>query len=147
MDGQSSEIPKLSENHLKIAKNAEEIVRLHRRVHDTLRHRGDSEAARQEWKRACAEFHVRYNVLAFPDGLDEETFFNRLRENDPVITEWALCFLEARPYFFRSGYVWRKLSRRLKHVVLSSDQERRFNTVLRRYEEWKAQKLRSSGPQ
>jgi hypothetical protein len=140
MDSQSSAIPKQSESHLKIAKNAEEIARLHRQVHDTFRHRDDNETARQKWKHACAEFHARYNALAFPDGLDEEAFFDHLRGNDPVITEWALCFLEVRPYFFGSGYVWRKLSRRMKYVTLSPDQDRRFSEVLKRYEEWKAQK-------
>jgi len=129
-----------SKNHLTIAKNAQEITRLHRRIRDTFRHRGDDETARQRWEQACAEFHARYNVLAFPEGLDEQSFFDRLSGNDPVIAEWALCFLEVRPYFFRSGYVWRKLSRRMKYVALSPEQHWRFSCVLQRYEVWKAQK-------
>ncbi|HTF66993.1 MAG TPA: hypothetical protein VK638_30350 [Edaphobacter sp.] len=79
-------------------------------------------------------------MLAFPVGFNEQTFFDQLGKCDPLITEWALCFLELRPYFFRSGYVWQKLLRRLKHVPLSEEQERRFSDVIRSYGEWQAQK-------
>jgi DNA repair exonuclease SbcCD ATPase subunit len=112
MNRQSPPIQKQTENHSKIARNAEEISRLHSRIKETLRRRAQSDSARQQWKEACAEFHARYDLLAFPGGLNEETFFDQLGKSDPVITEWALCFLELRPYFFRSGYVWQKLLRR-----------------------------------
>jgi hypothetical protein len=98
---------------------------------DDPRLRAQSDSARQQWQEACAEFHARYHLLAFPGGLNEETFFDQLGKGDPVITEWALCFLELRPYFFRSGYVWQKLLRRLKHVPLSEQQQRQFSDVIR----------------
>jgi hypothetical protein len=142
MNRQSPQIRKQTENHLKIARNAEEISRLHYRIKEALRLRTQSDSARQQWEEACAEFHARYDSLAFPGGLNEETFFDLLGKNDPVITEWALCFLELRPYFFRSGYVWQKLLRRLKHVALSKEQQRRFSDVIRSYVEWKEQKQR-----
>jgi hypothetical protein len=144
MNRQFPPIKKQTENHLKIARNAEEINRLNCRIKETFRLRAQSDSAHQQWQEACAEFHARYNLLAFPGGLNEETFFDQLGKGDPVITEWALCFLELRPYFFRSGYVWQKLSRRLKHVPLSELQQRRFNNVIRSYGEWKAQKQKLS---
>jgi DNA repair exonuclease SbcCD ATPase subunit len=144
MNRHSPPIQKQTENHLKIARKAEEISRLHSRIKETLRLRAQSDSAHQQWKEACAEFHTRYDLLAFPSGHNEETFFDQLVKSDPVITEWALCFLELRPYFFRSGYVWQKLLRRLKHVALSEEQQQRFSDVIRSYGEWKAQKQRVS---
>jgi hypothetical protein len=144
MNRQFPPIKKQTENHLKIARNAEEINRLHYRIKETFRLRAQSDSARQQLQEACAEFHARYDLLAFPGGLNEETFFDQLGKSDPVITEWALCFLELRPYFFRSGYVWQKLLRRLKHVPLSEQQQRRFSDVIRSYGEWKAQKQKLS---
>jgi hypothetical protein len=140
MNKQFPPIHKQTENHLKIARNAEEINGLHYRIKKTFRLRAQSDSARQQWEEACAEFHARYDLLAFPPGFNEQTFFDQLGKCDPLITEWALCFLELRPYFFRSGYVWQKLLRRLKHVPLSGDQQRRFSDVTRSYGEWKAQK-------
>lgn len=80
----------------------------------------------------------------FPVASTRRPCFDQLGESYPVITEWALCFLELRPYFFRSGYVWQKPLRRLKHVPLSEEQQRRFSDVIRSYGEWKAQKQRVS---
>ena len=53
-----------------IAVNAADIVRLHARVHETARRRGDGAQARGDWDTACAEFHARYRHLAFPGGYD-----------------------------------------------------------------------------
>jgi hypothetical protein len=97
MNRQFPPIQKQTENHLKIARNAEEISGLHYRIKETFRFRTQSDSARQRWEEACAEFHARYDLLAFPGGLNEETFFDQLGESYPVITEWALCFLELRP--------------------------------------------------
>jgi hypothetical protein len=134
------------ETHDKIARNAEEISRLHRRVHETLPSRAASESARREWEDAAAEFHARYHLLAFPHGLNEEAFFDQLRRNDRESINWAVCFLELRPYFFRSGYIWKKLLHRLKHVDPSAEHQQRFEQVLHRYNDWRLRKhSRQSG--
>jgi hypothetical protein len=49
-----------------ILANAAEIVRLHSRIHETLKYRTKSPEKRREWEQACAEFHARYEGLAFP---------------------------------------------------------------------------------
>ena len=51
-----------------IREGAAEIVRLHSRVHETVKDRGKSPEKRSEWEKACAEFHARYDKLAFPGG-------------------------------------------------------------------------------
>ncbi|MEQ1879988.1 MAG: hypothetical protein ABL878_03360 [Burkholderiales bacterium] len=51
-----------------IAANAAEVSRLHARIHEALRARGKSEREREAWQAACAEFHARYDALAFPGG-------------------------------------------------------------------------------
>lgn len=87
-----------------IEANAAEIKRLHSLIHETLRHRYKSPEQTERWKTACAEFHARYDKLAFPDGL--LTAKERIRSGDTDAIEAALCFVELRPYFFRSGYMF-----------------------------------------
>ena len=54
----------------RILENAEEIKRLRARIAETMRHRSAGPEKRREWQSACAEFHNRYNALAFPGGYD-----------------------------------------------------------------------------
>lgn len=110
-----------------IRRNADEIARLHGRIHETVRKRGQSEARRQQWQRACEELHARYDRLAFPGGLDGA--FERLAAGDPETMEAAICFVELRPYFFRSGYLFEKLLRKAGHAPLSEAQAARLEAV------------------
>jgi hypothetical protein len=57
----------------KIRQNATEIVRLHSRVHETVRHRQESPKKRLEWEKACAEFH-----RCIPNSLSPEATSVRL---------------------------------------------------------------------
>ena len=50
--------------------NAAEINRLDSRIHETFKRRSESVEAKQEWSRACAEFHARYEELCIPGGWD-----------------------------------------------------------------------------
>ena len=44
-----------------------------------------------------------FAVLPLPDA----GFLELILAGDPATIEVALCFQEARPYFFRSGYHWK----------------------------------------
>jgi hypothetical protein len=124
----------------RIQRNAAEIVRLHERVQETVRHRDKNAESQEEWKRACAEFHEKFDALAFPDGYQNAA--ERIRAADPYAIEAALCFLELRPYFFRSGYMYRALMRKAKRAALSAAQGDRLKVILSRDAAWRAKKGR-----
>jgi hypothetical protein len=118
--------------------NAAEITRLHKRIHETLRLRYKSKEQTERWETACKEFHARYDLLAFPGGYS--TAKGRIVAGDSAAIEAALCFAECRPYFFRSGYMFKELLSKLKRADLSQDQAERFKRVLSAYDAWKAAK-------
>lgn len=121
--------------------NAEEVRRLHARIHETYRNRGKMVGATEQWKRACAEFHERYDALAFPGGYD--TAVKRIANGDAEAIEAAVCFVELRPYFFRSGYMFKTLMRKLKRAPLDAKQSKRFEKVVIAYEQWRQSKRES----
>ena len=104
--------------------NAKEIARLKARIDETFQHRGESQELRAAWERACADFHSRFDLLAFPGGY--ENAGARILDGDQAAIESALQFLEMRPYFFRSGYMRTALMRRLKRAVLTAPQAARL---------------------
>jgi len=116
--------------------NAAEINRLHRRIHETVKRRSESEKRGLEWQQACNEFHRRYSELWIPGGSDTG-FYERILEGDPATIEVALCFLEVRPYFFRSGYHWKTILQKCKRAHMDADQAERFARLLAKYAEWK----------
>ena len=115
-----------------------EIARLHARVHETFASLDKSPDKRQEWQRACEIFHSRYNELAFPGG--ESDAHQRILTGDPEAMEAALCFVELRPYFFRSGYMFEAILRKLKRAPLSQEQLARLLMVLQALAAWRARK-------
>jgi hypothetical protein len=121
-----------------IQKNAAEVSRLHARIHETLRFRGNGTRGRSEWQSACAEFHARYNELAFPGGYEGAA--TRILAAEPLAVEAALCFLELRPYFFRSGYMYQEILRKVKRAPLRPEQSERLSQVLVRQAAWKARR-------
>lgn len=123
---------------LLIERNSEEVRRLDGRIHETLALRDVSPEKREEWKRACEAFHRRYDELAFPGGY--EGAMDRLVAGDPETMEAAICFLELRPYFFRSGYMFEALLRKAKHAPLSAEQRARLQFVADSFRAWKVSK-------
>lgn len=121
-----------------ILANAREVVRLHSRIHETLKLRGTSRAAYDAWTNACKEFHARYDGLAFPGGYDGAE--SRIEAGDAYAIEAALCFLELRPYFFRSGYMFRSLLRKMRRAAMTKQQSERMGVVLQRLAEWRSRK-------
>ena len=123
--------------------HAAEINRLHSRIHETVKRRSESEQAKQNWSLAYAEFHARYEELCIPGGWDAG-FLERILAGDPATIEVALCFLEVRPYFFRSGYHWKTILQKCKRAPMSGEQAKRFATLLGKYtERRRVRKLRS----
>ena len=122
----------------KLALNAEEIKRLYARIDETLRYRSKSPKQKNDWERACEEFHSRYDQLAFPGGYSSA--FERIFSGDAEAIEAALCFLECRPYFFRSGYMWKEIFRKIKRAPLSEQQAERLKIVVQNYNAWRASK-------
>jgi hypothetical protein len=118
-----------------ICENAAEIVRLHSRIHETLKDREKSPANRRKWEQACAEFHARYAGLAFPGGYGGA--LERISSGDPETMEAAICFLECRPYFFRSGYMFKDILRRCRRAPLSSEQRARLKRIEEKLTEWR----------
>ena len=83
-----------------ILANAQEIQRLDARVKETSKLRNRSPEDNRNWQLACEAFHSNYDALAFPGGYTDA--LERIASSQPEAVESALCFLEARPYFFRS---------------------------------------------
>ena len=102
------------ENHKQvelIRQNEAELQRLHSRIHETVKHRGESAEKKLEWQQACEEFHARYDSLAFPGGCAGA--YERILAGDPATIDAALAFLEVRPFFFRSGYMWKEILQKM----------------------------------
>jgi hypothetical protein len=123
-----------------IRENAAEIERLRLRIHETYAERSKSSEKMQQWKQACAEFHSRYPSLAFPGGY-QGLVWERILAGDPQTMESAICFLEVRPYFFRSGYMFKDLLRKCRKAPLSADQAARLRVIEQRLAEWRERKL------
>ncbi len=134
------DVPKL---RALITANAEEIQRLHKRIHQTVRHRYKSPEETDRWKTACKEFHSRYDKLAFPGGYSSA--IARITAGDSEAIEAALCFVECRPYFFRSGYMFKQLLPKLKRADLTLSQTTRLEKVVSAYATWRAERRFSHG--
>jgi len=102
-------------------KTVDETVRRVTRRHDP------ADPATATWEAAVARFHAAVAVAYPPDF---ETIFSRLREGDPSSIESAIGFLEADPWFFRSGYVKAKLVKLIKRLPLKPEQVRRLQAVI-----------------
>lgn len=56
--------------------------------------------------------------------------------------EAAICFLEVRPYFYHSGYMFNSLLRKAKRAPLDPEQLERLGRVLDKLAQWKLVRLR-----
>ena len=83
-----------------------------------------------EHSAACAEFHARYDALAFPGGLQRG--LKLVADHDPVSIDVAVAFLFIRPNFYRSGYIQEELAKHLKRAPLTNDQQKRLAQVVLR---------------
>ncbi|VAW59316.1 hypothetical protein MNBD_GAMMA11-1416 [hydrothermal vent metagenome] len=121
-----------------IGRNTKIINELHSRIHETVKYRNESNQKNKGWKQACEEFHHQYDALAFPGGL--EGAYERIVNGDKYAMEAAICFLECRPYFFRSGYMFKDILRKVKRAPLSNKLQTRLQKILEAYNEYKKSK-------
>ena len=105
------------ENARRLRELNAELHRAAREKHGGPRHR----AALDAW-------HHQYDALAFPGGLEKG--LARLNTYEIAAVEQWLRFLEADPYFFRSGYTKQKVLRRFKRCSFTPDQERRLASLI-----------------
>ena len=127
--------------HESILANAEEIGRLHARVKETAKLRDRRPDGLQNWQQACEAFHARYDALAFPGGFG--TALERIAAGEPAAVDAALCFLEARPFFFRSGYMFKDILRTVKRAALNKEQAARLESIAAAYGQYRATRRRA----
>ena len=70
---------------------------------------------------------AKYDQLAFPGGLTKQ--FELLEAGDPEAIEMAVRYLEADPWYFRSGYYKADMLRFLRKHPLSDDQSARLRAL------------------
>lgn len=108
--------------------NAAELERLREQVDKRFRKRGESAESTAAWKEAARAFHLDYDRLAFPGGLSRE--FELLRLGDPTAIEMAIRYLEANPWYFRSGYYKADFLKMLGKHPLSEEQRERMRKII-----------------
>jgi len=113
-----------------IEEHAQALREMNEAIHATLKLRDRSPDHRSAWSDACDCFHRAYDQLAFPGGLSDG--LRRLSEGDATAVEAAVAFLEADPWFFRSGYIKADLIRYLKRLPLTDSQLARLRSVVLR---------------
>jgi hypothetical protein len=108
--------------------NAAELEKLRERVDEMFRERSKSPEHTAAWQKAALAFRTEYDKLAFPGGLSRE--FDLLRVGDATAIEMAIRFLEANPWFFRSGYYKVDILKLLRKHSLSDEQRARLRKVI-----------------
>jgi hypothetical protein len=92
------------------SERARKINELNDRIHEAFKQRDRSREHRERWSAACAEFHRRYDSLAFSACYDLD---GGLKARAQSAIDASIAFLVADPYYFRSGYtkeyIWRSL--------------------------------------
>ena len=126
--------------HSEIKQNSIEIDRLHKRVHSTYALKHKSEKHMTDWRDACDEFREKYAELAYFEYPFDYRF--ELRNGNQETIERALAFIEIRPFHYRSGYIFNDLMRVLKNIELNKKQKRRFDSINRKFSEYKLNRKR-----
>ncbi len=79
------------------------------------------------WEDAVPRFHTALEA-AYPPGFWDE--YEALVQHNDAPRSLILGFLEANPYFYRSGYIKQKILRYLKQVSLSKQEKERLRFVV-----------------
>lgn len=93
-------------------------------------------------QRVAEQAHADLHSDEFEAGLEG------LRRRDPAGVEYGIAYLEADPWYFRSGYLKGRIARWLRQVELSAPQQERLRQVIlaalargNRYEQVEYRKL------
>jgi hypothetical protein len=102
------------------------IESLHAEVHRTVVLRDRDASHRRAWEQACHAFHTYSSPLDayFEQACDAEKY------SDRKLIEFAICFLEVDPIFFRSGYLKQIVITRLKRSELREGDKSRLRGVV-----------------
>jgi hypothetical protein len=111
-----------------IEANAAKLRDLHQEIKRTWLKRGQDEKSTEAWTNACREFHHSYDALAFPGGLGRA--MSLLPQNDHETIEQSVRFLEADPFYFRSGYIKTDIIKHLRRMPLHESQKKRLQKVI-----------------
>jgi hypothetical protein len=60
-----------------------------------------------------------------------------VESGDKDVIEAAICYLECRPYFHRSGYLFNVILKRTKRAPLSDQHQSRLQQVIDKRDEWR----------
>ena len=109
--------------HKLISEHAKRRNELHRLVHASYANRKRDELA---WKSACEHFRSHASAV--------DTYMHKIyttpKFEDADLIEFAICFLEVNPLFFRSGYVKEVMLRKLKQSKLNNEDAIRLRKVI-----------------
>jgi len=108
--------------------SAAELEKLNQRVLELSRCRRESPETTAAWREAAQTFHSNYDRLAFPGGLARE--FERQKNGDQEAIELAVQYLEANPWYFRSGYHKAEILKYLKRHPLTQEQCTRLRKII-----------------
>jgi hypothetical protein len=126
-----SKLPKLGSadglNQNERAKRAEQARQILAATFELYQQDKGITEARLAWHQAAQQFH-RAVEEAYPPGFWED--FSSLKQKDPGSIETVVQFLEADPWFFRSGYVKADIIRFLNQCQLSESYRSRLQYVV-----------------
>ena len=108
--------------------SAAELEALHQRIHEAARRRAEGPEQRTAAEEASRTFFARYDQLAFPGGLNSQ--FELLKAGSAEAIEMAIRYLEADPWYFRSGYHKADMLRLLRKHPLNEDQNSRLRRLI-----------------
>ena len=101
-----------------------------RDLHQAIKQAYDKDTHGEAHKHACAAFNEQFDQLAFPGGLEQA--FSQLKNHNSSILPIALEFLQADPYFHRSGYTKEEILHHLKKFEFTDKQKNLFYDLLDR---------------
>ena len=106
--------------------HAARLRALYGRVGETYSRYSASAQARKQWQDACSDVHEAYGDLFFPGGgLAWEQFI----DGSSADVGCALAFLQADPWYPRSGYHKQVVWHRFKRTVLTREELRLLEGV------------------
>ncbi|MCW1922717.1 hypothetical protein OKA05_09145 [Luteolibacter arcticus] len=100
---------------------------LHARIYDTFALRHESAEKWDAWDEATSDWHCR---TCPTDILWEDEFLADLRSSQRPAIDDAILYLEADPWYFRSGYLKERLIRGLKSANLTEQDRSRLRIVV-----------------